>query len=184
MGRAWLFKGRLRLFPSGKRGARQRRTRRRLCRRVRLGREPEKEWRGPCGRKPGICQVVVPIEDDGQPIGHDRVPTVFWGSQEPGAGNGSSRTIPTALILMGDWCVPERCTTTKRMKTRVRTTGKDRPSRRYQAFDLTKKDSPREFFRLTRRGLMGDPFSAGPLFRGHPHPPLAGCLAQSRYLRV
>lgn len=32
---------------------------------------------------------------------------VFWGSKEPGAGNGSSRTVPTALILMGDWCVPE-----------------------------------------------------------------------------
>ena len=65
-----------------------------------------------------------PLADHGPSIGHDRVPTVFWGSKEPGAGKGSSRTVPTALILMGDWCVPERCTITKRTKTRVRITGK------------------------------------------------------------
>lgn len=65
-----------------------------ITRRVRLGREPERVWRGLHGRKPGFCSTVIPIEDDGQPIGHDRVPTVFWGSDEPGAGNGSSRTVP------------------------------------------------------------------------------------------
>lgn len=78
-----------------------------ITERVRLGREPGKRWRGLYGRKPGCCTTVIPMRDNGQSIGHDRVPTVFWGSKEPGAGKGSLRTVPRALILMGDWCVPE-----------------------------------------------------------------------------
>jgi len=105
------------------------------------------------------------VLDDGQPIGHDRVPTVFWGSKEPGARNGSSRTVPTALILMGDWCVPDRGTTTMRNENRDAYDGQSQRLRRFQAVNLTKKDSPREFFRLTTRGLMGDPFSG--LAAGH-----------------
>jgi len=104
--------------------------------------------------------TVALFMDDGQPIGHDRVPTVFWGSKEPGAGNGSSRTVPTALILMGDWCVPDRCTTTMRNENRGAYDGQSQQLRRFQAIILTKKDLPREFFRLTERGLMGDTFSA------------------------
>ena len=65
-----------------------------MTRRVRLDREPERVWRGLHGRKPGTCSTVIPVVDGGQSIGHDRVPTVFWGSDEPGAGSGSLRTAP------------------------------------------------------------------------------------------
>ena len=64
-----------------------------MTKRVRLGCEPGKVRRGLHGRKPRNCSTVIPISDDGPSTGHDRVPTVFWGSDEPGAGNGSSRIV-------------------------------------------------------------------------------------------
>ena len=38
-------------------------------------------------------------------LGHSRVPTVFWGSKEPGPGELCFVEPPNGLILMGVWCV-------------------------------------------------------------------------------
>ena len=86
-------------------------------------------------------------------VGHRR----FSGAlNAPGARNGSLPSRPVALILMGDWRVPAGHDS-QNNEDRGAYQSNDRRDRRYQAFGPRREESLREFFRLTGRGLMGDP---------------------------
>jgi len=61
----------------------------------------------------------------------------------------------SALILMGDWCVPAGHDNQVN-EDRDAYHGQGPPMRRVQAFGPTGQESPREFFSLDTRGLMGD----------------------------
>jgi hypothetical protein len=72
-----------------------------------------------------------------------------------GLPEGFFGTRRSALILMGDWCVPAGHDN-QLNEDRDAYHGQRQAMRRNQAIGPTGRESPREIFSLDKRGLMGD----------------------------
>jgi hypothetical protein len=109
----------------------------------------------PSGRNHRFCPDAASAAP--KTVGRDRAPTVFWGSREPGAPGKSFGTRRPALILMGDWCVPDTAPNHGKPGRVPRAIGGFSDG---HAAVNEKKTANGEFLRLDRDGLMGDPRSS------------------------